>query len=166
MRAADLSTRPDPAFRQAWLLRLALVLVVAATSVVAVHTYDVARVAVAMAPELADYRVPLYLAAGAGVLLVLVGVTVAADLASAVQQGRGDSPQASVLLRRLRLLVWVLAGCLTAGVVTMEVVLSGLDLDMPIVWLFWLVVEGSLVALARALRARQRRIDDVLVGAR
>ena len=166
MRAADLSTRPEPALRQAWLLRLVLLLVVAGTLVVAAYTYDVGRGAVTMAPELTDYRVPLYVAAGAGVLLVLGGVKVAADLASVVQQSRGDSPEASVLLRRLRVLVWLLAGCLAAGVVTMQVVLSGLDLDMPGVWLLWLVVEAGLVALGGALRERQRRIDDVLVSAR
>ena len=109
-------------------------------------------------PELAHLRVPVYLAALVGGVPVVLVVMSVFDFLDAVDRGAAFSLRTVEILRRVRVLVGVLAGYLALGFVGFWV---AADLMHPTLVLLWLAVEGAAVFLVTLLALLER----ILVGA-
>lgn len=109
-------------------------------------------------PELAHLRLPVYLAALVGCVPVVLVIRSVFEFLDVVDRGAAFSVRTVEILRRVRLLVGVFAGCLALGLVGFWVVS---DLMHPTLVLLWLAVELPAVFLVTLLAL----IERILVGA-
>lgn len=110
------------------LLRVLLVMFLVGLVLASGLLYIVSLDLAAVYPELADLRLPIYVAALVGLLPVILAVNVVFDFLSVVDQGEAFSGRTVRLLRRIKVLVGItaayevlgLAGVWVAAWVTME----------------------------------------------
>ncbi len=131
--------------RQTWFLRLLLVLLVAVILAAGGLLYIVSLDLAATYPEVAHLRLPLYGAMLAGLAPVVVAIKAVFDILALIDQGEAFSPCTVTLLRRLRMLVAVMAVYLTLGTVGVWIAL--LPLQSPSILLGWFAGEVILLFL-------------------
>jgi hypothetical protein len=110
-------------------------------------------------PELADLRLPVYLAVLVGLLPLVMAVRSIFDFLEAVDRGAVFSARTVEILRRLRLLTGVFAGYLALGLVG---VWTATGLMHPTLVFLWLGVEAAALFLFTMLALLERIFAVVL----
>jgi hypothetical protein len=118
-------------------------------------------------PELAYLRLPVYLAVLAGLLPVVMAIASVFDLLEAVDRGAASSTRTVEILRRLRLLGGVFAGCLGLGFVGFWVATGLMHPTLVFLWFVAQVAALVLVTMVALLErllvaALERRRDSAL----
>ena len=113
-------------------------------------------------PELAHLRLPVYLAALAGFVPVVLASRSVFDLLEAVDRGAAFSARTVEILRRLRLLGGVVAGCLGLGFVGFWVATG---LMHPTLVFLWFVAEVAALFVVTLVALLERLLERLLVAA-
>ena len=118
-------------------------------------------------PELAHLRLPVHLAVLAGFVPVVMAIASVFDLLEAVDRGAAFSARTVEILRRLRLLGGVVAGCLGVGFVGFWVATGLMHPTLAFLWFVAQVaalVLFTMVALLERIlvAALERRRDSAL----
>jgi hypothetical protein len=110
-------------------------------------------------PELAHLRLPVYLAALAGFVPVVLASRSVFDLLEAVDRGAACSARTVEILRRLRLLGGVVAGCLGLGFVGFWVATG---LMHPTLVFLWFVAEVAALFVVTVVALLERLLVAAL----
>ena len=110
-------------------------------------------------PELAHLRLPLYAAVVAGLLPVLMAIRSVFDLLEAVDRSAAVSARTVEILRRLRLLSGVFAGCLGVGSVGFWVATG---LMHPTLVFLWFVAQVAALVLLTMVALLERLLVAAL----
>src|SRR5450756_1124122 len=101
--------------RETRVLRVLLVMFLVGLVLASGLLYIVSLDLAAVYPELANLRLPIYVAVLVGLVPVIVAVKVVFDFLGVVDQGEAFSPQTVRLLRRLKVLFGITAAYLVLG---------------------------------------------------
>ena len=128
--------------RETRLLRALLVMFLVGLVMASGLIYLVSLDLAALYPELADLRLPIYVAVLVGLVPMIVAVKVVFDLLHVVDQGEAFSLQTVQLLRRLKVLFGITATYLVLGLVGVSVAIwVAMEQTHPSILLGWFAAE-------------------------
>ena len=128
--------------RETRLLRALLVMFLVGLVMASGLIYLVSLDLAALYPELADLRLPIYVAVLVGLVPMVVAVKVVFDLLHVVDQGEAFSLQTVQLLRRLKVLFGITATYLVLGLVGVSVAIwVAMEQTHPSILLGWFAAE-------------------------